>query len=151
VAGRGPAPKERRSRGREAHVETLPDVVPGPVRPLPDDLLPDGESWHPATLRWWQTWNRAPQGQMLSETDWRELELAATLHHEFMKRRTFSLGAELRLRISKFGATPEDRQRLRVRLGPPGVRPVQSSSGAADPKVVEIRERRRRLTEGSAS
>jgi hypothetical protein len=48
--------------------------------------------------------------------DWSELEACAVLHHEFMRKRSFTLGSELRLRMAKFGATPEDRARLRIQI-----------------------------------
>lgn len=52
----------------------------------------------------------------LPAVDWSELEACAALHHEFMRKRTFTLGSELRLRMAKWGATPEDRARLRIQL-----------------------------------
>ena len=48
--------------------------------------------------------------------DWSELEACAVLHHEYMRKRTFTLASELRLRMGKFGGTPEDRARLRITL-----------------------------------
>jgi hypothetical protein len=82
---------------------------------LPDDLLPPGDlAWHPATLRWWNRWCDSPLATRLPEVDWSELEATAVLHHEYMRKRTFTLASELRLRMQKFGATPEDRMRLRI-------------------------------------
>jgi hypothetical protein len=93
----------------------LVDVVPfEPPMQLPGDLLPDGEEWHPATLRWWGRWCESPLASGLFAVDWSELEACAVLHHEFMRKRSFTLGSELRLRMAKWGATPEDRQRLRI-------------------------------------
>jgi hypothetical protein len=83
---------------------------------LPGDLLPDGEVWHPATLRWWQRWCESPLTDNLPAVDWSELAACAVLHHEYMRKRTFTLASELRLRMAKFGATPEDRARLRIQL-----------------------------------
>lgn len=92
--------------------------VPTESYALPEDLLPveDGirESWHPATLRWWRRWSESPLAASLPAVDWSELEATAVLHHEFMRKRTFTLASELRLRMQKFGATPEDRMRLRI-------------------------------------
>lgn len=81
---------------------------------LPMDLLPEGDEWHPATLRWWARWCESPLASNLPAVDWSELEACAVLHHEFMRKRSFTLGSELRLRMAKWGATPEDRQRLRI-------------------------------------
>lgn len=119
MGGRGFAPKDPSRRAR-----TNKDPVPSRVievtgvepQPLPVDLLPDGEEWHPATLRWWQRWCESPLARDLPAVDWSELEACAVLHHEFMKRRTFTLASELRLRMAKMGATPEDRARLRIQV-----------------------------------
>jgi hypothetical protein len=92
-------------------------VVPlqrGRRQALPKDLLADGQDWHAATRRWWGRWCRSPLTADWTPLDWSELEACAVLHHEFMKKRTFTLASELRLRMAKFGATPEDRARLRI-------------------------------------
>lgn len=106
-----PAKRARRNKGPE-----LRDVPIVPTEPydLPADLLPEGDEWHPATLRWWRSWCESPLAAELPEPDWRELEATAVLHHEFMRKRSFTLASELRLRMQLFGATPLDRQRLRI-------------------------------------
>ena len=118
MPGRGPAPKDPSRRARRNA-----DQIPGRVitlaasqgpHELPVDLLPEGEEWHPATLRWWGRWVGSPLASDLPEVDWSELEATAVLHHEFMRKRTFTLASELRLRMAKYGATPEDRARLRI-------------------------------------
>lgn len=120
MPGRGPAPKDPKRRAR-ANKDPIPartidaDGVVGP-QPLPDDLLPDGDDWHPATRRWWDRWCESPLAQTLLLVDWSELEACAVMHHEFMRKRTFTLASELRLRMAKFGSTPEDRARLRISI-----------------------------------
>lgn len=119
MAGRGPAPKDPSRRARvnkdpiPARVVDAPSLVP---MDLPGDLLPEGEEWHPATLRWWSRWCESPLAENLPAVDWSELEACAVLHHEFMRKRSFTLGSELRLRMAKFGSTPEDRARLRISI-----------------------------------
>lgn len=118
MPGRGPAPKDPSKRVRR-NVDSVPGkVIPitgsRPQTRLPADLLPDGEEWHPATIRWWQRWATSPLAANLPEVDWSELEATAVLHHEFMRKRSFTLASELRLRMQKYGATPEDRARLRI-------------------------------------
>ena len=119
MAGRGPSPKpaDRRARTNRDPVPTR-IVEASALEPagLPMDLLPDGEEWHPATLRWWSRWCESPLAENLPAVDWSELEACAVLHHEFMRKRSFTLGSELRLRMAKWGATPEDRARLRIQL-----------------------------------
>lgn len=117
MAGRGPAPKAAGRRARR-NADPVPSrtLDASGVEPadLPLDLLPEGDEWHPATLRWWRRWCESPLADNLPAVDWSELEACAVLHHEFMRKRSFTLGSELRLRMAKWGATPEDRQRLRI-------------------------------------
>lgn len=112
-----PKPPERRARRNKDQIAgKLFEVEPQSVYPLPDDLLPDDEDWHPATLRWWRRWCDSPLAAELPAVDWSELEACAVLHHQFMKKRSFTLASELRLRMSAFGATPVDRARLRYQV-----------------------------------
>ena len=114
MAGRGPAPKdpaERRRRNATPPTLTLADD--GQQRG-PD--LPEGFEWPPQTLAWWETWRAAPQAQTFTATDWDFLAETAVLHAEFWLGNR-ALAAELRLRVAKFGATPEDRARLRMSVG----------------------------------
>lgn len=139
MAGRGPRPKPADRRAR-----TNKDPVAGRVveadgeepAGLPMDLLPDDEDWHPATLRWWARWCESPLAQNLPAVDWSELEACAVLHHEFMRKRSFTLGSELRLRMAKWGATPEDRARLRITIADADAKDEQR------PAVPSSRERR---------
>lgn len=117
MAGRGPAPKDPRKRARTNKPPTPLRVLnfePSGAQALPDDLLSDDEQWHPATVRWWQRWCDSPISDSWTGVDWSFLEETVVLHHEYMKKRTFTLGSELRLREAKLGATEEDRNRLRI-------------------------------------
>ena len=110
MAGRGPAPKDpdRRARRNAQPVgQRVIEVEPLAPMALPADLLPEGEEWHPATLRWWGRWCDSPLAADLPAVDWSELEACAVLHHEYMRKRTFTLASELRLRMGKFGGTPD--------------------------------------------
>jgi hypothetical protein len=116
MGGRGPAPKDpserrRRNAAPEMAVVAPDDQVRGPE-------LPDGYEWPAATLAWWTTWRESPQAQMFLATDWDYLLDTAVLHAEFWLGDR-SVEAGLRLRVAKFGATPEDRQRLRFSVGEP--------------------------------
>lgn len=141
MAGRGPAPKpaERRARRNKdpipARVVEIATVEP--EHELPTDLLPDGEEWHPATLRWWRRWCESELARNLPAVDWSELEACAVLHHEFMRKRSFTLGSELRLRMAKWGATPEDRARLRITIAD-----ADAKDDKRGPGVSSARERR---------
>lgn len=115
--GPPPKPADRRARRNKDPIPTrVFEVLPGEAYPLPDDLLPADEEWHPATRRWWTRWCNSPLTADLPEVDWCELEVAAVIHHRFMKKPTFALAAELRQRVAAFGGTPVDRARLRYQI-----------------------------------
>jgi hypothetical protein len=82
---------------------------------LPADAL-DGERWHPRTLAWWDTWRRCAQAVTFTATDWDFLLDTALMHHTMWAKGRWEFAAELRLRAAKFGATPEDRARLRLQI-----------------------------------
>lgn len=152
MAGRGPVPKAERVRRRDSPESRAVAESPAPRstgvrRRLPNDLLPDGELWHPATLRWWNTWSKSLLTADLLDVDWCELEACAVLHHEYMRKRTFTLASELRIRMAKFGATPEDRMRLKITVAEPDVLPSPPPrAGGRGSAVTNIASRRSRLT-----
>lgn len=125
MAGRGPAPKETHSRARDTARRAAPATIikadgakHGPE--LPDLPEYDGEPqcWPDATIDWWETWRTSPQAQTFTDTDWSFLLDTAVLHMAFWDGDR-SVAAELRLRAAKFGATPEDRARLKIAVGVP--------------------------------
>jgi hypothetical protein len=120
MGGHGPAPKETHSRARDTARRRTPAVTVVPDTVVRGPELPDGHEWPAATLAWWQTWRESPQAQTFIETDWSFLLDTAVLHAEFwLGDRSVESG--LRLRVAKFGATPEDRRRLKLAVGePPG-------------------------------
>jgi hypothetical protein len=124
MAGRGPAPsKDRSQRVRPGSNVPVTKTVTadGTLRgaPLPRGVLPDGEQWHPRTRAWWRTWRESPQAQTFTATDWDFLLDTALMHHTMWLRGRWEFASELRLRAAKFGATPEDRARLRIQVTEP--------------------------------
>lgn len=118
MAGRGPAPKETRSRPRDQRrVEEMLTVVEADGEARGPEL-PSLFEWPDATVEWWETWRSSPQAQSFTDTDWSFLLDTAVLHAEFWLGNR-ALAAELRLRAAKFGATPEDRARLKISIGEP--------------------------------
>lgn len=114
MAGRGPAPKPgavRRNAQPESVQLTGDDAVRGPE-------LPSDADWPAATRRWWETWRSSAQAQTFTPTDWDYLLDTALLHAELWAGNG-QVAAELRLRVAKFGATPEDRMRLRLSVEAP--------------------------------
>ena len=57
----------------EGDIESHPEE-----RPMPDDLLPEGEEWHPGTRRWWKVWSESPLAKDLPESDWPDGEAAGS-------------------------------------------------------------------------
>ena len=80
--------------------------------------LPEAIKWPAPTKSWWDNWRRSPQALLLTQTDWDFLLDTALLHARFWEGDA-AVAAELRLRVAKFGATPEDRARLRLQIQAP--------------------------------
>ena len=116
MAGTGPAPganpnrKDPTKRARRNADPQLRVITAESVEQLP---LPTDRSWHPQTVEWWSMWGRSPLAAEFTENDWAELLIAAMVHSAFWSG-DMKVAAELRLRVAKFGATPEDRARLRI-------------------------------------
>lgn len=124
MAGHGFAPKETRSRARDAksrndEMQHLEDDGAARGEMLPEGVLPDQESWHPMTARWWETWRHSPQSQTFVATDWDFLLDTALLHHVMWTKGRWEFASEVRLRAAKYGATPEDRMRLKMKIETP--------------------------------
>ena len=118
---RGPVPKHpderaRRNRPTEMRVITA-EPVAQPELPTfeieVDDELTEFV-WPARTQQWWQMWGDSPLSAEFTSTDWSELMDTALLHARFWKSGSTGVAAELRLRVAKFGATPEDRARLKI-------------------------------------
>lgn len=114
MAGRGPAPRLERARETDTkrRASELRRLAPDGELRGPD--LPEGD-WSSRTLAWWETWRRSPQAQTFADTDWDFLIDTAYLHNALAQGDT-GLAAELRIRVAKFGATPEDRMRLKIAI-----------------------------------
>ena len=120
MAGRGPAPKASRARKRdEQETELLVDdgALRGPE--LPEGVLPDGEDWHPQTRALWDALRRNPLLADEPDLGWQFLVDTALMHHTMWQKGRWEFASEVRLRVAKYGATPEDRQRLKVKIATP--------------------------------
>lgn len=128
VAGRGPAPKPEGSRARRNKDPQVLRIIT--AQPVEQPALPTIEqvvvdefgvpkkkrfNWPTITKRWWKMWGESPLSAEYTETDWAFLMETAYLHALYWKG-DFKIAAELRLRVAKFGATPEDRARLRIQF-----------------------------------
>jgi hypothetical protein len=136
MAGRGPAPKPPGERRRRNSTPTV--VVTADGKKHGPELPPEYE-WPQETLDWWETWRRSAQGSTFTAVDWMFLKDTALLHADFYlgDRR---VAAELRLRVAKFGSTPEDRARLRMEVGAgakPGTRLQPKSAKQREARLLK--------------
>lgn len=128
MAGRGPAPGDpsrlsRPSSRKKAAagmkvVEIQPSEQPGLPSFYVTEQTEDGPKrkkfvWPTATKRWWEMWSRSPLTKDFTENDWSELLDTALVHARHWSGDP-KAAAELRIRAAKFGATPEDRARLKI-------------------------------------
>jgi hypothetical protein len=121
MAGVGPAPKDPNHRARRNKDGPQFRVVTAEPVAQPDlptvEIEVDGElvefRWPIRTVEWWRMWRDSPLSQEFTSTDWSELLDTALLHARYW-RGDVKLAGELRLRVAKFGATPEDRLRLKI-------------------------------------
>lgn len=146
MAGIGPAPKDPRRRAGHSPTDPIPlrviksEPVKQPKLPMnlyfynPVTEKKERFTWPAQTKAWWKMWAESPLSADFTSTDWSELLDTAFLHARFW-RGDIKVAAELRLRVAKFGATPEDRARLRITFA------------AADEKD----DQRQGLTNGGAS
>lgn len=146
MAGRGPAPKATRSRRRDSDrrdSELTPIVDDGELHgpPLPEGVLPDEEPWHPQTVALWDSLRRSPLLADEPPLGWQFLIDTALMHHTMWTKGRWEFASEVRLRVAKFGATPEDRMRLKVKVTKPDSTPVDAPNA-----VTNIASRRSRLT-----
>jgi hypothetical protein len=141
MAGKGATPSGKTTNRRKAPAN---DIVKAPSKklgkPLPKGYLgidKDGKvlEWHPATVDWWEDWRSSPQATRMSTgPDWKFMLDTALMHHTMWKTQRFELAGEVRQRSAKFGATPEDRLRIRMEIEVPTVQSVGKPSD--DPNVL---------------
>lgn len=130
MAGRGPAPKGTSSRARDEKRRVAPELVVESDDEVRGPDLPESMDWPAQTRAWWETWRESPQAQAYTATDWDYLMDTALLHAELWTGNG-AVAAELRLRVAKFGATPEDRQRLKMQIVDPAEKPKARKTSSA--------------------
>lgn len=124
----GPAPKDpskRVRRNKDTVASTVLRFEESEQPELPDFTVEsevDGELvsrpfvWPELTRQWWSDLGETPQAEHLGSTDWAFLLDTALLHAAVWGRGEMKYLPELRLRVAKIGATPEDRARLRMQF-----------------------------------
>ena len=145
MAGRGAPPKDPANRARRnadpVAMRILPKLLAEQPE-LPSFLVETADGlepfrWPDQTVAWWQMWADSPLSVEFTSTDWSELLDAALLHARVWSGELKWL-PELRLRTAKFGATPEDRARLRITFAQ-----ADEAEVSAVQKVSSARERMR--------
>lgn len=146
VAGKGFAPSGQRSRESDQRRDEalITEVAADGELRGPD--LPDGD-WPSWTRHWWATWRRSAQAATFTTTDWDFLLETALLHAAYVGGQ-LAYAAELRLRVAKYGATPEDRMRLRLSITEPDAKPAATDDEVAAKRAA--REGRRKRLEEAA-
>ena len=129
LAGNGAA-KKRAAGMTVIHSEPVP-------QPALPKRMPNGEPWPEITRAWWRMWGKDPLAAEFRATDWAELRDTAAIHGAYWSG-DLKMAGELRLRTAKFGATAEDRARLRI---------TYAAADDADDR----RERRRSGSSGEAT
>lgn len=108
MAGKGFAPSGRRVSKDHTAQRTVA------FRRGEQPCLPETQDWHPQTVQWWRMWAESTLSADFTAADWSFLLDTALMHHAMWSKGQWALAAEVRLRVAKFGQTPEDRARLRI-------------------------------------
>jgi hypothetical protein len=104
--------RARRNKDTIPHTEV--EFVKATQPALPK-RMPDGAAWPPRTRAWWRRWGRDPRARRFDAAAWDDLLDTAIIHARLWSG-DWKAASELRLRIAKYGVTPEDRARMRVTL-----------------------------------
>lgn len=113
MPGRGPRPKDPSKRAR-TNADPIPTAVLRTERAKPP-TLPSRYKGNYEVRRFWRVWSKSPQAELFSSTDWQFLLETLPLVEAYWAG-DLKQAAEIRLRVAKFGATPEDRARLRMQF-----------------------------------
>lgn len=121
MARPGPAPKDPAQRVRR-NKDTNQSFFLSSNGDLVGPDLPSDREWGQATRDYYDTWRRSPQSRAFESTDWPILHLYMVAYDDLMYHSHPGKGistlklAEVRQGLSKFGATVEDRQKLRMSI-----------------------------------
>lgn len=114
MAGKGFAPGQK-ATGRKVGQQRQQNMTTIEFVKGEQPELPEGIEWPERTRQWWAMWAESPLSETFGHTDWDFLLDTAILHASYWSG-DMSAAAELRIRVAKFGATPEDRARLRIQF-----------------------------------
>lgn len=137
---RGPKPKDNaQRRNKHPHAQALSgSTTEGRALPPGLGIRTSGAK------RFWKTWATSPQAGKWAETDWAELEITTKLVDEFYAGDT-KLAGEIRQRVAKWGATVEDRARLRMSIEDDQGQEQGTEQAAPEPTNTDLDEELYRL------
>ena len=140
-AGRFPKPDEKLV---SRHPKVAMRMIKG-AKVVEQPPLPRTYAWPARTKEWWKMWGASPLTDDFTDNDWSELMDTAVFHARLWDTTSsaterMNAGKELRQRAAKFGATPEDRVRLRIQF---------AFADTAEEKAEEAKLRRAARTKGS--
>jgi len=157
VGARGPAPKSpeqlaarSKTAADKAHIRIVTsEVVPAPDLPA---FMPGGKidedtgeigrtEWPEQTLTWWKCWTEDPLTDDYRNSDWLDLLDCALIHGRLWNGDDKAAG-ELRLRMSRHGATKDDRARLRITYATADLTEKRAGTPASAPSRPSAKERR---------
>lgn len=123
IPGVAPKPDDERERRNAPRINKVYAEWDGKIR---GPELMDGVQWCDETKAWWEDWRTSPQSMLMGKSDWWIMQEAALLHNYIWTKDintapTSVAGAmrELRAKLAAFGATIEDRQKLRMQFKTP--------------------------------
>jgi hypothetical protein len=101
--------------------------------------LPGPYAWCNRTKEWWQMWRESPQAMVMHDSDWESMLETALLHNRLWSNPSgqtpqalTNLTAEIRRRVAAFGATFEDRLKLRMSISSPATEAAEEAQIKAD-------------------
>lgn len=114
--------------------------------------LPEGVTWCPQTLHWWEKWRNSPQSMIMTDLDWEFMVDTARLYdmywgasgRSFTANSMTQLAGEIRQRLGKFGVSYEDRKKLRMTVETP------MTTKTEDDEVQEIVNYAEKLTRAAS-
>ena len=120
MAGRRKDPSERARTNPENRPFHVLGVEKAPAPELPERFKAFIEGkivkikYPDETRTWWEHWVHSPLNGGFTTHDWDYLLVTAAVHARVVLGIDHRAAAELRLREAKYGATPEDRAKLRI-------------------------------------
>ena len=130
MAGRGAPPK---ADGRRVRRNKQPDTITFLAETAEQPHIPQSRDWPAETRDWWVSWGIHPMTETFTESDWQFLLDTALIHAAVWGDGDLKQLPELRLRVAKYGVTPEDRARLRIQFADADAKDKQSRRPADEP------------------